>query len=766
MVVVSPAIMFATVYYYMPFYNFFINRLRGAIYGAHTFTGASIALAWYGYTVNGNQQLSSVVVLVNLIAWCLGFVLGYWWIGAHYEHTQTSCYREVLRKIEVANTHTEQPCLSSDHETNKLVFSCPAHVEITARGFTTYLSERRKKIEECDMDEIHKIFRRGIYEFPDDASVRLAYATYIFHLERDGGFDASKHFQKVAMLNPSASIQFQLYYFRQLSMHVLDTRTLDDDGGQLDIATFAEFRKIDQLARLNHCLAETALQELWQLLLNKRSSETEKLVDIERVSMTLYNTAFKADKFYVQLVTRFPKSKNYLRMYSKFSYEIMGDTNKGNALSTRAKILERTSGDNDYEFDRRPSKTTTSNREQTSASRSKALLESPSGSKSQLLAKLASKNKAAGKQRDLTSPNQKRRSIGSAHEDSKSATSRSSSEQATSDMRLVLHTKLRAEIQALRISAIMITLLFLAVFIVMYFVIDGRLQETQQGLDIRTYTTAREYYNSELFLRARNMLGDYYRYSQAKFSAEQTKIKNAASNLSDAAWWLYANIPDSELQDVVVNKTLYPTTPGKLQETIAIFEFTMDVGIVDIQEMIGNSTINVLLAISIVGEALVLILLALYIYKFNAFLTKQRNGYRVFLGISRPAVAAQARLWDEIVELDMLGIAEKAKDIAHEASKQGDQQTTKLGQLYFASTGIVAIITALVIYNVVQIIQANAQFLLTNLFGTIRTYVSRGYSMAYESAYYDPSVWDSVAEQNAVFLHDISTLHDQILKLL
>nr|KAJ3420381.1 hypothetical protein HK105_005741 [Polyrhizophydium stewartii] len=506
----APTIMLVVTLHFMPNYNLLYNRLRAGFYGGHAFSGLLSLVSWYIYTINGNQQLPIYVFYSMHLTWITGFVAMFWFAEHQYYSTQAKCHKALVRKLEAeANPVPDDQQTSEDHEANKYVFESWEQVEITARMFISYMTERRQHVEFQDLEEIHKIFKRGLVEFPEHPQLLMSYATYIYYLESHTQ-EATRYLRKLALLNPPAAIKFQLFCFKQSSAQVQEVDELGD-GVRLDVTTYAEFRKIDFMARQQHSICESALHELWSVMMRKHVNMEQQLADIEAISIKLYAASNKADRYYSQLVGRFPKSVNYLRLYSKFAYEVMGDTNKGNALTTRAKLLERDRGSHErlYTPMTQPKKLSFSHPAAQPSRQGGAPLQSvvvdsgrDKGGKSgeggdndneddgdEAEFTVMSIDEGMNVQAQSNSNLEPRigtrkRSLGDGL-DAKSGTSRSSSEQAMSTMRDSLRSKLRGELNVLRISAILITLILIAIYCVMYGEFYYHVQKIASGLDAR-----------------------------------------------------------------------------------------------------------------------------------------------------------------------------------------------------------------------------------------------------------------------------------------
>ncbi|KAJ3031186.1 UNVERIFIED_CONTAM: hypothetical protein HDU68_006057 [Siphonaria sp. JEL0065] len=272
--------------------------------------------------VSFNAWFSVAVVAVFVL------MLNIVWVGSGFVNGVRKRLSKYWSEFEV----------SYDYSTPEmLVFHTWTHVEIAARFITVNMSKRRTRIDFNAIPEIQQIFKRGIEEFPDEPLLRLSYALYMFHL-KSMNRDATNQLNKIEQLNPPLDVKFQIYYTNQIATQ---SKEADFLGAGVKISTslfykYAEYQKTDKDAKLNHFLAIQEMRTMWELLLDKNYS----LEELSLIANKLYTYAQKAQDSYMKLISKFPKSKNTLRFFARFCFDVTNDVLRGDALIDRANDLE------------------------------------------------------------------------------------------------------------------------------------------------------------------------------------------------------------------------------------------------------------------------------------------------------------------------------------------------------------------------------------------------------------------------------------------
>ncbi|KAJ1560878.1 hypothetical protein HK096_006856, partial [Nowakowskiella sp. JEL0078] len=211
----------------------------------------------------------------------LGFTMFYVMIGGFIPAFFLGYYNNqiILKTRELLKKILENESIDTN---DMIVFNSPSHVEISARFITLKMSERIQTFNKDDLPEMRMIFKV--------IANQTQQATEL-------GFE-----------------------------------------GNLDVATFSEYRKIAKTASENSKIAGSAFLELWRLLKSKMYKPT----DLESLAVEYSTSYHKADQSYRILIERFPTSKVLLRLYAKFCFEISQDSFLGQTFLDHAEFLEDT----------------------------------------------------------------------------------------------------------------------------------------------------------------------------------------------------------------------------------------------------------------------------------------------------------------------------------------------------------------------------------------------------------------------------------------
>ncbi|KAJ3413868.1 hypothetical protein HDV05_007389 [Chytridiales sp. JEL 0842] len=317
--------MYLLMLYYMPYFNLRINQLRSAIYLSAAAVGLVALCSSIAFSSTGVVRgWETVGVMSPFIL--LGFAVGWWHCGY--------VYRRIIETTERNLEVWEQTAADENQENEKLVFWCWPHVEIAARKLTEHMDDRHRNFNKAKSRDLKRLFSRGLQEFPEEPNIRMSYAFYLHYL-RISDADALRQVAKTKALEPPLDIEFRIYYVHQISnqSHEADFLGL---GTKLDVASYAEFQKLDRTAKINHYLAIQEIRSMWKLVTDKGF----KLEDLAKVASRLYKHAEDAQNAYMLLAAKFPKSKVILRYYARFCYDVTNDVVRGENLTTHADELE------------------------------------------------------------------------------------------------------------------------------------------------------------------------------------------------------------------------------------------------------------------------------------------------------------------------------------------------------------------------------------------------------------------------------------------
>ncbi|KAI9204775.1 uncharacterized protein BJ171DRAFT_89508 [Polychytrium aggregatum] len=317
--------MFLSIMFYQPYFNARFNQLRAANYCASMFAGA-MSLIGVGVSTYGSVSLPWFYTILMVIVVLIGYATGWYFCEFIYIRVQEEARRALENMY--SNVH------SSQYEDDTIIFRFWPHVEMTARFIVEALDNRRRRVDMAKFGEVKRIFKRGLQEFPEEAYIRLQYATYLFHLT-NARQEALRSLKRIKSLDPSFDVSCQIHFLNQINQQMAESEFLGS-GVQLDVTSFADFQKSHRTATRNHQIANAYITKFWSTVVDKKTT----VFDVESVGLRLYSTSQKADNAYLSLVSRFPKSQYFLRMYAKFCFDVTNDIEKGNALVEKADFLE------------------------------------------------------------------------------------------------------------------------------------------------------------------------------------------------------------------------------------------------------------------------------------------------------------------------------------------------------------------------------------------------------------------------------------------
>ncbi|KAJ3333770.1 hypothetical protein HDU76_003939 [Blyttiomyces sp. JEL0837] len=321
-VIMLSIIMFGTILYYFPYYNVRINQLRGGFYFSALLTGLVSFACGIVRQVTGHAVGYEGFSLMAVVFFG-GFVIGFYLTG--YVYNRIHLYVQTR----LARYPTE-----SNEETDFCVFYLWPHVEIAARVISHNMNHRRQKFKQADYNMMVKLFERGLLEFPDEPHLRTAYAIYQQFFTKDS-YKAARLLSRVKMMNPALDMQFQVYYASQINNQSKEADFLGLHV-RLDVASYAEFRKIDFGAKINHFRAVQDIKSMWKLVKDRHF----KIEELSKIMARLNSHAALSENAYARLAAKFPNSKVILRYYARFCYDVTNDLLKAENLTSHADELE------------------------------------------------------------------------------------------------------------------------------------------------------------------------------------------------------------------------------------------------------------------------------------------------------------------------------------------------------------------------------------------------------------------------------------------
>ncbi|KAI9202020.1 uncharacterized protein BJ171DRAFT_570053 [Polychytrium aggregatum] len=325
-VLIMSSWMFYTILLFHPYFHARFNQFRAGIFCSSIIVGL-ISVFGAGLSTFSSIILPGYFYFILLGALVPGFVIGWLYCMHSAKKISLDCRQSL-------NTMNASVLTSTVEDDNIIVFQYWTHVEITARSLIEELNNRRRRIDLDKFQEISRIFKRGIKEFPDEPYVRLQYATYMFHLTM-AKREAIRGMKRIKMMQPAFDVLCQVHFLTQIGQQDVESQFLGS-GVKLNVTRFAEFQKTFKKALQNHNKSVLTMLEFWKSVSNSKSTP----VDLQALGMHLYHASQKADEAYTELIGRFPKNQQFLRMYGKFCFDVLNDNERGRMLTDQADVLE------------------------------------------------------------------------------------------------------------------------------------------------------------------------------------------------------------------------------------------------------------------------------------------------------------------------------------------------------------------------------------------------------------------------------------------
>ncbi|TPX36495.1 hypothetical protein SmJEL517_g01313 [Synchytrium microbalum] len=528
----SLVMLLCSVFYY-PYYDSRINHMRIATYFASTFLGlvSMIATVVTFYTGVAQGPLVYIILLSAYFpAWIAGYLGSQLWLN----YIQKSTLKRLDAYV--------------DGQTEKPVFWIWPHVEIVARSFIATLNSRNRHPKPQQLDSVLRVFKHGQKEFSHHSYTNVQRATYYLYVGASKN-EFNKALKKSEELHPAFDGQFQCHFMSQMNNQNRQATFLGPEI-RLDVASFAEFRKLDKTAKVNHQMALQWQRVLWQSV--QRSHVT--LEYLEAISAELYARSEDANEAYGQLVTRFPKSQTLLRFYAK-CLDVTNESAKAAALLARADTLE-----DELAIDEAPVKGREVEKEDKiphSRNHSEENLGPRAIPRLQMTAEIESDSDCSGapplENSKVETTHSRRESLGS-------STSRPEHKQQQLNQQLrasLLHRNI-ADIRIITGAAWMIGTVSIAIVVASYVVISQS-GFSNTGLSYLHWLDSREYLTPLIYRRARQLQDAYAHNDHTTFTSVQSVLAAEAAEFDSINAALLANTDLT--QDIAAFYYTQPSTP-------------------------------------------------------------------------------------------------------------------------------------------------------------------------------------------------------------
>ena len=266
------------------------------------------------------------VTLSFLVVYIIG-IIGGWHLTFQLYNRSQNYYKKKLENL--AMEHYDNGKWTDDEN----VFKHWVFVEMTARYALDSLKGRKRPYSE-DINNMRKIFERGLMEFPENSHLTVLFSLYTCNAfgKKPQSFSIMHRLEVSRLFMDS---QIQCYMHLQLELKDKELSFLDSDA-TLDAAVANEYARIIQDTKLNHYIATLYARAMWRLV-SDRAYDTSKL---EKVSENMNRAVIKASDGYKRLIQKFPRSAALYRYYAHFSTHVLGDEDEAHQLNAQAQVLE------------------------------------------------------------------------------------------------------------------------------------------------------------------------------------------------------------------------------------------------------------------------------------------------------------------------------------------------------------------------------------------------------------------------------------------
>ncbi|KAJ3033896.1 hypothetical protein HDV00_005665 [Rhizophlyctis rosea] len=207
------------------------------------------------------------------------------------------------------------------------IFRDEWHVELSCRYLQQTTSPRALQLA-------NKLFEEGEKQFPKSAQLVLMKAYYI----RTFGFqritNAQEDLRHIKSLKPPFDTRFFIF-FEECALEQ-QFRKEDLQASHLNVTGYAEVVQLETNARKWHLATLVALKSFWEYLKSEGAS-AECMPYLIEMAATHQDMA---ERYYSQMLSKYPNSKQVLRRYGNFLLTVVNDLEHAQRLLDRAEDIE------------------------------------------------------------------------------------------------------------------------------------------------------------------------------------------------------------------------------------------------------------------------------------------------------------------------------------------------------------------------------------------------------------------------------------------
>ncbi|KXS13274.1 hypothetical protein M427DRAFT_71499 [Gonapodya prolifera JEL478] len=228
------------------------------------------------------------------------------------------------------------------------VFRSPHEVEIACRFV-------RNTENPNALILMREIFEAAFLQYPKDGFVHITAALYLLafssettmllHPSETNAEKAETLLCKLASMRNAFDVRFLSFVCEKLI-----EQTLKVGGGVIKnvVCSYVEVLSQENYAKTYHIASLSELKAFWTSV--RRGSTTKDYLDYPNYLPFIADATSKAKENYHRLTTRFPKSKNTLRLFAQFTGTVLADAEECRRLLASAEELEELEQGSDFDL--------------------------------------------------------------------------------------------------------------------------------------------------------------------------------------------------------------------------------------------------------------------------------------------------------------------------------------------------------------------------------------------------------------------------------
>lgn len=275
-------------------------------------------------SIIGASAVNSISVYVGFAVFFPFCALGYhissisFPIGLLVESSIGKVQSRTLARIELipkdqisANSLNDQVAVKS-HIIE--LFESPYHVEFAWRRIVAQPGVTRAKAFEL----ISAIYNHAFKQYPTNAVLHISYGIYCMQFKLNMSVIAYSALFKLAG-GSRPSLDARCFLFISSKRH--ERSRHKNNNGTMDVATFADFKKLNKTARNCHEAALKKLIAAWRCI----QSQKQDLSNLSSIIESLSALEKKGTTSYEELVRAYPNNVNVIRSYGQFLLDVKND---------------------------------------------------------------------------------------------------------------------------------------------------------------------------------------------------------------------------------------------------------------------------------------------------------------------------------------------------------------------------------------------------------------------------------------------------------